>query len=330
MARFTVIGPGALGILFSVMLHDASQDVSVLDYREERAHFLNANGLRLLEKDRVIDAHPLVATKVEPLVPADFVLVLVKAHQTRSVIPVVRTLCSSETIVLSLQNGIGAADILGEAVPAENIFLGTTTHGANLVSPGVVRHAGSGPTVIGPHHPDSSSMHRLDELAEIFNKAGFNTSVVKDIYPYLWRKLLVNVGINPLTALTGLRNGALLDFPQTRRLQEMAVAEAFGIVKASDIDLGMDISEVLEMVREVCVKTGENISSMLQDRLNGRPTEIGFITGAVAEKALRLGMSAPVNEMLTQLVEFHSRAGWGQFSGLFELADKDVASSRAG
>lgn len=326
MPGITVIGPGALGILFAVKLFKAGVTVSLLDYRRERAGYLNRAGLRLIEKEKEICARPPVTVRPEDLESPEYVLVLVKAYQTEGILETLKRLCSEKTLLISLQNGIGAGEMLAQAVPSKNIFLGTTTHGANKCSVGVARHAGAGSTVIGPYRSTSGVPERIYDFSEILRQAGFVTRAVRDIYPYLWRKVLVNVGINPLTALTGLRNGDLMNFSQTLRLQEMAVKEAFKTIEASGIDIEMDLEECLSLVKTVCAETRDNISSMLQDRLNGSETEIDFITGSVLKRAGQLGIDAPVNEILTHLISFNSRTKWRQFKG----SQPDIPGEKGG
>ncbi len=321
MSRIVIFGPGALGILFSVKLYAAGHRVCVLDYKPERAQRLNKFGLKLIEDQRKISAMPQIFVDPQDVPAADYALILVKAHQTRATLEALRAISSEHTLIISLQNGIGAGDILQEAVPAHNIFLGTTIHGATKKGENVALHAGSGLTVIGPYKPDEKFPEKLKKFQKSLETAGFETEIVQDIYPYLWRKLLVNIGINPLTALTGLRNGGILSFPHILELQRKAVTEAFEIITRSGINLDMDLDSCLELVRRVCEKTGKNTSSMLQDRLNGKETEIDFITGAVLKKAQELGMNAPVNETLTRLIRFHSSAKWHQFTKqVFELS----------
>ncbi len=315
MPSITIIGPGALGLLFAVKLARCGHGISILDYREKRAERLNRSGLKLEEEEEKLTERPLVTISPEELYPKPgYVMVLVKAYQTESILGPLEKIISEKTLVVSLQNGIGAGEILEKAVPAQNICLGTTTHGANLKSENTVRHAGTGPTVIGPFVPGTSVPENILSFAGILQEAGFETQTTGDIYPYLWRKLLVNIGINPLTALTGLKNGQLLEDASIRRIQEMAVSEAFEIIRLGGIDPGMDMDSCLEMVRNVCRKTAENRSSMLQDRINRRETEIEFITGAVLKKAREMGMQAPVNEVLTNLITHASRTNWEQFN----------------
>ncbi len=313
MSHIVVVGPGALGILFSVRLSKAGQRVSIFDYRPDRAEYLNKFGLKLLEGQEEVWANPVVFVDPTEIDAPDFVMVLVKAHQTEGVVRELKAICSEQTLVVSLQNGIGAGEILKKAVDEKNIFLGTTTHGANKISWNQARHAGTGPTVLGPLMPQERLSERIDRFVQVLCDAGFETKAVCDIYPHLWKKLLINIAINPLTALTGLKNGMLLEHVQTLRLQEMVLKEAFTVLCASGVDLGMDLDGCMALVKQVCEATGENVSSMLQDRLNCRETEIDFMTGAVLNKAREIGIEAPINEMFTNLIRFNSKTKWQQF-----------------
>ena len=134
--------------------------------------------------------------------------------------------------------------------------------------------------------------------------------MVEDIYPHIWRKLLINVGINALTALSGLTNGNLLQYPESMRLQELAVGEAWELSRKKDIKTDLTRKEALELVRSVCKATAENKSSMLQDRIKCRSTEIDYINGAVIAMGKELGVATPVNEVLTLFVRLNSRLEW--------------------
>ncbi len=142
---------------------------------------------------------------------------------------------------------------------------------------------------------------KLAPLAEALNRAGFETHLEKSIDSLVWSKLVINVGINALTALTGLPNGRLLDFPQTRALMADLVAEAVRVAQARGIALSY--TEPLAMVYTVAEKTGRNRSSMLQDFDRRRPSEIDFINGAILREAESLGMEAPVNRTVTRLIQ---------------------------
>jgi 2-dehydropantoate 2-reductase len=136
--------------------------------------------------------------------------------------------------------------------------------------------------------------------AALFSQAGIETTAVEDVKAVIWNKLLVNVGINAITALTGIKNGQLLDLESTRELSYLAVEEAAAVARAQGIEIGEDpISHVFQ----VAVATASNRSSMGQDVDHRRPTEIGSINGFVVREARRMGLAAPVNQTLTALVE---------------------------
>jgi len=306
----TIIGPGSLGILFAVKFWTRHYPVNLLDYKVERVKSISEKGISLIEKGRELKAFPRISTDPLEFGPQRYVLIFVKAYQTRDILEKLNALCNGDTLVVSLQNGLGIGEILAQVVPEKNIVLGTTVHGANRLAERRVLHAGTGPTIIGSYKVADNIDERLAAFSSLLSQAGFDCRVVRDIYPALWKKLLVNIGINPVTALTGIKNGAILRLPEITRIQEIVVREAYDIIRASGIDIGMDMDSLLDFVRGVCLKTSDNVSSMLQDRIKRGQTEIDFISGIILKKAKEIGTAAPANELLTRLVHFYSDIGW--------------------
>ena len=175
---------------------------------------------------------------------------------------------------------------------------GTTAHGATLLGPGNIRHAGAGHTTIG--FWAGGPLRRAEELARAFTTAGIETEAVADIKPVVWEKLLVNVGINAITALTNIKNGQLLDREATRELARAAVEEAGQVARAKGVSLRPDM---VGYVFQVAEATGSNRSSMGQDVDSGRLTEIKAINGAVVRMGAEEGVATPVNFTLAALVE---------------------------
>ncbi|RWX52200.1 2-dehydropantoate 2-reductase, partial [Candidatus Electrothrix marina] len=138
------------------------------------------------------------------------------------------------------------------------------------------------------------------EVAEIFTAAGISCRAVDAIEPVLWKKLFVNLGINAVTALTGLRNGQLLDWKATRLLMQDVVSEAIAVAEAHFIEVPVDIQE---HVKQVAKATASNRSSMGQDVDSRRPTEIDAINGYIVRKAREVGIAVPVNQTLVRLVQ---------------------------
>jgi 2-dehydropantoate 2-reductase len=140
---------------------------------------------------------------------------------------------------------------------------------------------------------------RILRIKDAFNRAGLATEVSTSILDAVWSKVLVNVGINTLTALTGLRNGELLAFSEIRGVMRRAVLEALEVAEAKGVRIR---GNPVEKVYEVAEATAANRSSMLQDIDRGRRTEIGALNGAIVEMGRRLGIDTPVNEALTAAV----------------------------
>lgn len=291
--NFLVVGPGAMGCLFAARLSKAGHPVTLLDYRQERAVLINRQGVNvegITGEYRVQVPAVTGRVSLEP----DVALICVKANKTREAAEELATWIGPKTHVLTLQNGLGNVEILEEVLGEHNILGGVTAQGATMLGPGHVRHAGQGETVIGP---DGAF---VEEIVSAFNRAGFETRSVKDVNSLIWGKLIINVGINALTAITRLRNGRLPEIEGTRIVLEEAVKEAVAVAEAKGINL--PYPDPLERVLEVCRATAENIASMLQDVISQRLTEVQLINGTIVREAKALGILTPVNRTLTCLV----------------------------
>jgi len=277
--------------------------VTLIDIWKEHVEAVNTRGLRIegLSDDRVIKDIPAV-TDFSTLGNVDLLMVFVKATVTGEAMEKAGELVGDDTVVLTLQNGLGNIEKISAAVGKDKVIAGTTGHGSALMGPGHIRHAGSGDTILG--ELDGSKTKRLEEIADIFRKAGFSVNLSSNVVGLIWDKLLVNIGINPLTALTGLRNGQLLDFAETEELLESLVNEAREVAKRKGIQLSCD---PVEHTKDVCRRTRENMSSMLQDVTKKRKTEIDVINGAIVEEGEKLGVDTPVNKVITNLIKVREK-----------------------
>jgi 2-dehydropantoate 2-reductase len=299
--RTVVVGPGALGSLFAVRLFLAGgHEVRLLDHDPQRAALLNEQGFSFAadgERHRL--ALP-VTTEPAAIAEAELLLLCVKAPAVAAALARLRPHWPPGGLLLAFQNGIAHLDHLA-ALPSSCCWgIGVTTEGANLSGPGQVRHGGHGITRLGFVASQPAARHRqLAAAAEAFSAAGLASEVVADIRVVLWQKLLVNVGINALTALYECPNGGLLTIPAARERLIAAVREAAQVALAQGITLPAD---PVATALEVCRATATNISSMLQDVRNRRPTEIGAINGAIVAIADRLAIPVPVNLELTKAI----------------------------
>lgn len=299
-----VVGPGAMGCLLAGKMALAGNQVLILDHMPDRVEIINRQGLIIEGLQGTFQVKVPATLNPADLVESEVILVCVKAYDTQTVAQTLQGL-DSGPFILTLQNGVGNVEALGKYLPKEKILAGITSHGATDMGPGRVRHAGQGDTIIGYGFPvgdrDLSQDPHLIKVKELLSEAGFVTQLVPKIENLIWSKLLINVGINALTALTRLPNGKLIEFPGTREILEEAVLEGFGIGKKKGIEF--IYPDPLGQVRKVCQLTSANISSMLQDVLKKKRTEIDFINGVIVREGQGYGIPVPVNALLTRLVK---------------------------
>ena len=305
--KIAVVGAGAMGSLFGAMLAEAGNDVWLYDVWRKHVRTINQNGLRIEREGKTRTVEIKASDDPHQIGRAELVIVFVKSSQTNLAAETAKVIAGSAGTVMTLQNGMGNADVIAEFIEPQRVLAGTTSHGATLLGPASIRHAGCGPTTIGAWSQTEAGLQRAGQFAEFFNRAGIKTESVTDVRSVIWNKLLINVGINAITALTHIKNGQILDLEITRELIREAIAEAMNLAQAMNIKIQDD---VLDRVCKVAEATALNRSSMGQDVDNRRQTEIAAINGFIVREAKRLGLKAPVNFALTALVqtlEYHYR-----------------------
>jgi 2-dehydropantoate 2-reductase len=239
-------------------------------------------------------------TEPDQIGRADLTIIFVKSTQTRAATQTAQQIAGSDGSVMTLQNGMGNADIIAEFFEPDRILAGTTSHGATMLGAGRIRHAGIGATTIGNWAATGQGRQTAGRFADFFSRAGIETEAVDEVRSVVWNKLLINIGINAITALSGIKNGRILDLAITRELSRTAVEEAMAVARARDIAIKEDAVDIVFKVAEA---TAANRSSMGQDVDNNRPTEIAAINGFIVAEAKKLGIEAPVNFALTALVK---------------------------
>ncbi len=301
------MGAGAMGGLFGGMLTRAGQDVWLIDNHKERAEKTNREGL-IIESNRPLqprepkqDVIRMKAT-TEPrgVGHCDLVILFVKAYDTEEATRNSLPLTGSRTVWLTLQNGLGNIEKISKIVGEARVVGGITYQGATVLEIGRIRHAGFGKTVIG--EIDSKESERIRYISDIFNQAGIDTEISDNIEGVLWGKLLINAVINPLTAITGLKNGELLESLVLRETMRLIVEEAVRVPVKKGIRL--PYQKIFEKVEEQCQASRDNISSMLQDILRKKRTEVDFINGAIVSEGEKIGIATPVNKTFWNLVKF--------------------------
>jgi 2-dehydropantoate 2-reductase len=296
--KTVMMGTGAMGSLFGGLLTRSGEEVWLVGNRKDQIDTLRSAGLTF-EEEGELQIIPVNATlDVTSVGKADLVIFFVKTYDTEVAVSDALALEKEDTIFLTLQNGLGNEEVICQKIDRKKVMLGVTGHGATLMGPGHIRHAGWGKTFIG--ELDHRITDRALRMTQMLCNAGIETEVSSNIHDHAWGKLLVNVGINALTALTGFKNGQLLDYPESARLMEKLVFEAAEVARGKGVHLEED---PIEKVRKAIEATKENRSSMGQDFDHRQKTEIDAINGAVAREAQPLGIPVPFNQAVADLVK---------------------------
>jgi 2-dehydropantoate 2-reductase len=296
--KTVIIGAGAMGGLFGGLLTLSREEVYLVGTQKEKVDVIASRGLTIEGKGESRTIAVNATTDVASIGKADLILFFVKTYHTEKAVSDSLVLQKEGTIFLTLQNGLGNEEAICKRVDRKKVMLGVTGQGATLLGPGRIRHAGWGETQIG--ELEGGVTDRANQIAQMFQNAGIATTVSSQIHDLIWAKLLVNVGINALTALTGFKNGQLLDYPETSRLMEALVSEAAEVARRKEIRIER---EPINKVRAVAKETKDNRSSMGQDFDYKRRTEIDAMNGAIIREAERLGVAVPFNRAITDLVK---------------------------
>jgi bacillithiol biosynthesis cysteine-adding enzyme BshC len=306
MLSVHIIGGGSLGLLFAAKLATLPQVQTTLVVRgHEQCDAVRTNGVELVDPSGdtsrtrsfpacVVFADLPIASQV------DVVLLAVKqTHIDAEFANKLRCAYALDVPIVCLQNGIGHLELLRESGSAEMVIGAVTTEGARKLDLRSVAHTGRGETVIGQPSPSAPPYAMMNQVVTALNNAGFTTIMTERIDFFIWRKLLINAVINPLTALTRLRNGELLQSPQMLAIIEQMCAELLKLADRAGIH---EMDALPQWIRSVCEATAQNRSSMLQDVLAGRATELPAISGRLLEFAEQCALPMPLNQQMYELL----------------------------
>ena len=292
-----VIGSGAMGTIFGLAMARSGDDVLFYDVRPDLIAAIEQDGLHL---DGILGAfrsRPSATLKPEELGTVDCALVMVEANATPQAAKVVASCLSNQGFALSLQNGIGNVEALGEALGLERVVAGSTYNSGATLGLGRVVHSNAGPTWIG--EAVSGKSERVCDLARKMTAAGLPTSVSENVMSMIWSKFVHNCALNAVSAITGLRPGEIARNSSTAWIVEALLDEMLAVVDRAGVDMPEHDPRV-----EIYDHAWEryNKPSMLQHLEAGRPTEIEALNGALVKKAKSLGIATPINATIAAIV----------------------------
>ena len=299
----TIVGAGAMGCLFAARLAERGVLVTVVDVDRARLSAIARDGITLTDDNGSRTVAVRTALAAEVTAPVDLLLLFTKGTHSAAAIRSVAHLAAARPIALTLQNGIGNADLLAASFGAEQVLLGTAHVPADLTGPASVVTRGFGTLELGGL---TAAAHGFaPTVAGLLQSAAFNTHVASDINASVWEKVAFNAALNAAGMICQVANAGLDNDPG-RRLAVKVVDETVNVAAACAIRI--DRERIVATIDAALREHAHHKASMLQDRERGRATEIEMINGAIAREGARLGVPTPVCDTLTDLVRILERA----------------------
>ncbi len=302
--KIAMIGSGAAGSVFACYLKKGGAEMTLVDRYQRHMDACRESGLRFVtpEGEELLTGFQ-TASSAAQLDVQDLVILMVKATQTEGLIPDLRHCVGPETVVVSLQNGLGNDELLSRYFPPENILYGFGTIGTELPEPGkCVSKPESGVIMRFGAVKDSPLSRRAGQwLEQCFNAGGCSTVFEPDIRPFVWKKAISNSGYNTLSALLRLKVGDYLALEAGEELLKSVWAEGCAVCRAvTGVDLWPEMLEELPRLKQ---GFATYYSSMAQDVLiHQRQTEVQLLNGAIVRYGEACGIPTPVNEALTRMI----------------------------
>jgi 2-dehydropantoate 2-reductase len=291
-AHTIVVGAGAIGSLYAAKL--ATQCAVTVVARAAHVEAINRDGLRVVGVE-TFTARVRAVAAVDAVPPRTLVLLTTKVNDNATAASALAPLVRDDTVVVCVQNGLGSEAIVKAALARQGVngvvvLRAITQFGAIFREAGSVDYKVAGHTLIEPHA-------RSAAIAALLSAAGLDGRVSATIATDVWRKLIFNCVINPITSMTGTEVGDIAD-PRLDPLKRLVIDECLAVARADGVTFEIDFLHALTEL----FGPSRNIASMRQDLLKGKPTEIDHMNGAVAALGARHGIACPVNAALTAII----------------------------
>ena len=305
--KFVILGAGNIGTLIGAKLAQLDDLELLIHARGEHAASLAVNGITVegVENFHVpADQYHISIQDVginsvfDGL--SDYILITSKAGDVEQLLKLAKRFSNNDTRLIILSNGLGHTELGSEEFGSHRVIPATTTHGVWRKNPGSIEWAGQGAINLGRDN-NSPKLEQLNQLISIFESANLNPIWNDSGRSLIWSKVLINIAINPIAAITGRKNGELLEGDMFETCAEVML-EAAKVARLEGVALDDDI-ELVNNLKLVLQNTKDNKCSMLQDVRLGKPTEIKFLNRMIVNKAEKYGLATPLNQLLSELIE---------------------------
>ncbi len=308
--KIVIVGAGAAGLMFGAFLARAGNEIVFVEKQAEVVAAINREGIGFMElgavdQDAVSFIPASAVHSAAAVAHCDLLLLAVKSYDGKSALQSVTHLITRDSPIINLQTGLGILEELEKIERRKNILGGSTYMAATALGPGRVRHGGLGKTYLG--ELDGALSPRGEKIRQLFTAAGLETELVPRIAAQIWSKAVLYAAINPVTALLQLKNGQLLAAMESISLCKKLIDEGIAVAAASGIDL--EAADHYDRFFASCQRTEGNISTMLQDLLSGRKTEIDSLNGELARRGQALGVQVEAHLVMVELIRLREK--WG-------------------
>lgn len=303
--KISILGVGSIGTLFAALLSRTEHEIH-LHGRGEHLAMIATNGIDVIgEESFSVDSNRFELTFDEAGMPSQFdcssdvVIIAGKARSLDSLSKLAAKIIKSDGIAFAITNGLGNVERLSNELGIHRVVYASTTHGANIVSNSAVKWAGKGQLNLAIS--TKSQNEKLKAFCDSIAGIGINCEIVEDGRSLVWNKVLINIAINPLAALAGVKNGDLLETEMFANAV-FTMIEGANVARAEQIDVGTN-QQLEEKLRQVLTSTSSNSCSMLEDVKEGITTEISVLNREIVNRGEKLGISTPLNNMLASIIE---------------------------
>jgi len=297
--KIAIVGAGAMGSMTGGLLREAGNEVFLCTLNQPHVEQIRKSGLVIegIGGERVIRIE--ATTKIEEIGFSDLLILFVKSYDTEVASRTARRIAGENTIILTLQNGIGNIEILEKYFGKMKVLGGTTDAAATLVEPGRVRHTAFGNIYIGELNGIITPL--AEQMVSLFNQSGFKCCATDNVIGMIWTKLILNLAINPLGTILRVKCEGLINNEYSKSLMKQIILESLQIAEKKGITLLYE--DMVQAAYALAEKNAASYNSMAQDFFKGKKTEIDFMSGAIVKEGKKVGVNAPLNEAMALLVK---------------------------
>ncbi len=299
--KIAIVGSGAMGSLIGGFLAKENKDVILIDSWKEHVEAMNEKGLSMQEtnkEEEIVKVKATINPKDAGIV--DVIVFLVKGTKTDETMEKILPIMDDNTIVVTLQNGLGNGDKIAKYINEDNVGFGVIDFSAVLAGPGKITYQLADAEIACNTH-NGKKNDRFTDFIKVLNDIGINAYISEDANYRIWNKLVINANYNVLCGILGINMGQLIDQKESWKLIKGITRELVEVANRKGISL--DYEKSIAHVKELGEKVRPHYPSLSQDVARKVPTEIDALNGAIVREGKEVGVETPYNEVVYKLMK---------------------------